>query len=524
MNAIIITHAGAVAPGFNSLRHNEYNITVVPRIIDTNSVSDSDLEAASFCQENVDPATELLERMTIVKLLEDDSLAGAHVVLCSNDVSPRIHAKLLEKRIDEMLEKHQDADVISLVADDSIEHKAEDFVTPDTEIVFSNNTSTPTSTAYAIVIPSSKRHKLAGIVSKAALCIPDAIRYGSLTGKLHVYYPNTNMFWRNQTVQRAEKRPLSVIMTSYKRPKELLRQILSMFNQTYTDFKMYVAVKGMTEPEFRTLILAHVFKFIKDGRLSIQYFPNKNQLSNLLDCVRFSDLKRDSLCVKVDDDDIYHPRFLEHLMAFHSSLPADVGSYYNGFSWELAQRGTYKGMRSYKSDWIYGNSVVFPADIFADLKSIEKNPQNANERYSPRAGFREDNILIDLCKDNGAVDRTKFFEMAGWCSDVIVDRSDNSSVTRTSEAWYITEEFRSANNYIGSDPDSHEYTIALKTKAHGNTAAVIFGREILMLDPLIRGIVVFHEPGIELGVRWDNGFEDEYKRTDTGVFKSVDLA
>lgn len=522
MNAIIVTHAGAVIAGFNAFRYNEYKITAVPRIIDQEAVSNADPEAASFCQQYVDPASEVLERSTMVRLLEDDSLAGAHVVLCSHDVAPRIHAKLLEKRIDEMLAEHQDADVISLVVNDSVEQS--DFVTPDTEISFSDKVPAPRSTAYAIVIPSCKRHKLAALVSKAALCIPDAIRYGSLSGKLRVYRPSENLFWRHQTVPRTERRSLAVLMTSYKRPKELLRQVLSMFNQTYTDFKMYVAVKGMTEPEFGMLVVPQLFRFINDGRLHIQYFPNKNQLSNLIDCVRFSDLREDSLCVKVDDDDIYHPRFLEHLVAFHSCLPADVGSYYNGFSWELKQRATYKSLSRYKSKWIYGNSVVFPADIITDLQNIEKNPSVTNERYSPRAGFREDAILIDICKDNGAVDRTKFFEMAGWCSDVIVDRSESSSVTRESETWYITEEFRSVNNYIGTDPGNYEYTVTLQTSANSSTSAVVFGSEIMMLDPIKRGNVVFHEPGHRIGVRWDDGVEDEYKRTHSGVFKSVDLA
>lgn len=524
MNAIIITHAVAMATGFDSLRNNEYKVTIVPRVIFPESVSDSDLEAASFCQPDVDPAAEILERVTLVRLLEDDSLAGSHVVLCSHDVSTRIHAKLLEKRIDELLEEHQDADVISLMVDDSVEYDKTDFVSPSTEISFTDKVPAPSSTAYAIVIPSCKRHKLAAIVSKAALCIPDAIRYGSLTGKLKVYCPSENMFWRNKTVPRATRKKLAVLMTSYKRPKDLLRQVLSMFNQTYTDFKMYVAVKGMTEPEFRLLVVPHLFKFIKDGRLHIQYFPNKNQLSNFIDCVRFSDLSQDCLCVKVDDDDIYHPKFLDHLVSFHASLPANVGSYYDGFSWELRQLGTYKNLHSYKSEWIYGNSIVFPADIITDLQNIEKNPSLTNERYSPRAGFREDAILIDICKDNGAVDRTKFFEMAGWSGDVIVDRSESSSVTRHSETWYISEEFRSVNNYIGNDPSAYEHTIALQPTANNVTSAIVFGSEIVMLEPLKRGRVVFHEPGSLIGVRWEDGMEDEYKRTDDGVFKSVDLA
>lgn len=524
MNAIIITRAGSEAAGFDSYRYNGYKVIPVPRIIDLSMLTNTDKDVVAFNQLDVDMGKENLDRATLIRLLEDDSLAGTDTVISSYDACTRVHAKLLAKHISSLIEEHNEVDVISLISDYTKEYDDTDFLDHKTQVSFSPKTPQPAATTYALVIPSCKRHKVAKLLAETELCVADCIHYGSVTGKLSVYCPSENFAWRKQTVSRAKVKMLSLLMMSYKRPKELVRQILSMFGQTYSNFKMYVAVKGITEPDFTTIVVPQVYKYIQDGRLHIQYYPNKNQLSNFIDCIRYADLDKNSLCVKIDDDDIYHPKFLEHLMSFHASLPEDAGSYYDGDVWAVFKHGTINSIRRHKRQWSLGNCIAFPASIFSSLVDIEKHPQAINERYYPRAGFREDSIIHDINVDMGAVDRTKFYDMAGFGNDVILDLSATASVTRNADTWYLSEEFMSANKYINTEPSNYEYTLALYDNTFGDAVAVVFATDIVLPGRMEHGSIVFHDPGIKVGVRWDNGREEVYVRNDNGVFSAGLLA
>lgn len=60
------------------------------------------------------------------------------------------------------------------------------------------------------------------------------------------------------------------------------------------------------------MILPQFQPYIDAGRLTIRYFPNSNQLTNLLDCTRGLDVSDYELFLKIDDDDFYSRDYASH--------------------------------------------------------------------------------------------------------------------------------------------------------------------------------------------------------------------
>ena len=65
-------------------------------------------------------------------------------------------------------------------------------------------------------------------------------------------------------------------------------------------------------------------EFIDEGRLTLRWFPNKNQLSNLADTIRGLDTTDYELFVKIDDDDFYGRDYLLTINEFHSKSPSTI--------------------------------------------------------------------------------------------------------------------------------------------------------------------------------------------------------
>lgn len=527
MKTIVITKPGYIISGFNSFKNNEYEVIPVPRVANDSLLTNEDEEADSVRRADTDLESTAYDRSTIIKLLTDETMAGKYVMICSSDIHTRIHSKALKTLVDKVFEEHKDIDIFSLFNNNDTTYELTDFVSSDEEVPVTDTVPIPKTESFAFIVPVNKRFKLIEIIKAANLCISDLIYYADVMDKLKVYVPSLDLTWSSGFEEQKEGPRFSVIMSSYKRPKDLVRQILSFGQQTYQNFTMHVAVKGISELDFRKLVIPQVYRMIQIGMLDIHYFPNRNQLSNYIDCVRFSNLEVNKLCVKIDDDDIYHPQFLEHLAIFHSYLPENTGSWFTGNLWQLFLGGSYKYIAYKPHNFLYGNSIVFPSEIIEELKEIEDFPYTTNERYAPRAGFREDSIIGDKNIEHGAVNRTIFYEFAGYDSDIIVDKS-NASVMRSDS--YIDDEFTSANSYINTNNEYNEHIIAIKLSSGSTDIARVFNSNICALGHNMHGEILDSEPGVSISVRWaasdDNGSgaEDVYIKNSDGVFSSVLLA
>lgn len=103
---------------------------------------------------------------------------------------------------------------------------------------------------------------------------------------------------------------IAALMSSYKRPNDLVKQILALLHQTY-DCHIFVAVKGLSERDIDTCIRPLFTKELEAGKLHLAYYSNKSQFNNILDCYRGFDIEQFDLYCKIDDDDIYFPTYLE---------------------------------------------------------------------------------------------------------------------------------------------------------------------------------------------------------------------
>ena len=82
---------------------------------------------------------------------------------------------------------------------------------------------------------------------------------------------------------------IAALMSSYKRPADLVKQILTLLHQTY-DCHIFVAVKGLSERDVNTCIRPLFAEEINAGKLHLSYYPNKSQFNNILDCYRGFDI------------------------------------------------------------------------------------------------------------------------------------------------------------------------------------------------------------------------------------------
>lgn len=95
---------------------------------------------------------------------------------------------------------------------------------------------------------------------------------------------------------------IAVLLSSYKRFTDLQHQIYTMLNQDEPPQAIFVAVKGYSEYFINKFLKK---KFEKFESVKIKCVPNKNQLSNLLDCIRDEDPDQFDYFLKIDDDDFY---------------------------------------------------------------------------------------------------------------------------------------------------------------------------------------------------------------------------
>lgn len=158
---------------------------------------------------------------------------------------------------------------------------------------------------HAMVIHSRSREKVADVFSRYRLPTDVALSLANGRDELQVSVCSHNLFCQKNSVCKPRQCRIACLLPSYKRFKDLQRQIWCLMDQDTADFHLFVAVKGMAEADFQRLLLPQFSHFVEEGRLTLRLFPNRNQLSNLPDCVRRLDVSGFDLFAKLDDDDVY---------------------------------------------------------------------------------------------------------------------------------------------------------------------------------------------------------------------------
>lgn len=117
-------------------------------------------------------------------------------------------------------------------------------------------------------------------------------------------------------------RPLC-FTTSYNRPYELYNTINSVLNQTYKDIKYSVAINiDNKEDESKYKLLLK--ELATDKRLNILFTKNKSQHENYLYPIKNGKYENYNLFIKLDDDDIYKPDYIENIINIYKQKKPDV--------------------------------------------------------------------------------------------------------------------------------------------------------------------------------------------------------
>lgn len=181
-----------------------------------------------------------------------------------------------------------------------------------------------------------------------------------------------------------------------------------MMHQSYRNFHLFVAVKGMSSFIFQSILIPQFQEFIDEGRLTLRWFPNKNQLSNLADTIRGLDTTNYELFLKIDDDDFYGRDYLLTINEFHSEIPQHHCSCFKDWSWVHYK---YGGISSLQKEfyYVFGASMVLTRSVMERLMACEEHPEMIHpivQRWDHipghgNIGFSEDNFIHKLMLETG---------------------------------------------------------------------------------------------------------------------------
>lgn len=119
-------------------------------------------------------------------------------------------------------------------------------------------------------------------------------------------------------------RPLC-FTTSYNRPYELYNCINSILNQTYKDFQYAVSINiDSKDDEGKYKLL--LSPFLTDKRLSVFFTKNQSQHDNYLSPIKNSKYDNYNLFLKIDDDDIYKPEYINTMIDIYKTKKPDIVS------------------------------------------------------------------------------------------------------------------------------------------------------------------------------------------------------
>lgn len=172
-----------------------------------------------------------------------------------------------------------------------------------------------------------------------------------------------------------------VCISSYKRPVHVLGQIHRFFKQSYNNFDISVVVRNCDENVNKVISNeCAIYPKISSKNnsstgLILSFDKNKDQLNNLLDCIRNADYSNYDFFCKIDDDDIYSLNYLENINKKLNEYNKVIGFRNRSKLQIIAEdRDMVRFTRSITS--LYGNTLGFGKYMFEILDDMAKNKDN----------------------------------------------------------------------------------------------------------------------------------------------------
>lgn len=318
---------------------------------------------------------------------------------------------------------------------------------------------------------------------------------------------------------------VAVLMTSYKRLSELSRQIFSFRSQTYTDFHLFAAVKGFSEHTFETRIRPQFSRLEEEGFLTLRYFPNKNQLSNLLDTVRDLDITAYDLFLKIDDDDFYDIHYVEDTVRFHSQEEDTKSSMYQpdnaGHTFSMKD-----GMPIFRQGYNWSSPTLalrqHILEILFDIEScpgadlVSKYTNGKEQRLN--FGFNEDDLIhkILLAREE-RLNRFEFVYAAGRLEHFTGNKTGES--TTRQKGHYLNQAFRDKNRDLSSNKNLWEEILTLNYK-QWHEDIYSFNRQVLNSQTSQQGKIT-EQDNNSLTIQWEDDRQESFVKTNRKTYDFV---
>lgn len=455
MKCVLLQAPGETLEGLAELNKLGYSVQSYPVSQEVHLLRDTRYEDfASFMGKVPDyldkPYARSL-RVSFAKMLLDPAFADDDfIIFGESDATPIVKADVLRPVIERELKENPETDVFRLFLELSGQPSAEPSEPQHLSFEPLYTTQHTRYSCYvwgthALVIPARSRRKVAELFLNWRLPIDNTLEVACAEKKLSMRVCRHNLFYQKPRTTRADitrmytwrKRRMALCMASYKRPVDLQRQIYAMMNQSYDAafFHLFVAVKGISEFCLRTMILPQFQPYIDAGRLTIRYFPNSNQLTNLLDCTRGLDVSDYELFLKIDDDDFYSRDYLRTINECYTTIPQHYSCFYRDAVWAMYHYNRILAPKKEDYD-IFGATLVMSRSVWQEVQRSENEPDIISRTMSHGGGFAhtriaymEDNFIHRLMQIHGCVNIAPLVRSKG-ISGFIMPQHSNASVMR----------------------------------------------------------------------------------------------
>lgn len=525
MKCAFIVSPGEKLEGASELHRLGYELEPYPCTQDLSSLTDSrEEESAAFIGRPPSSAERCHVRSlraSFIRMLKDKRYDGNDLVIFGeSDAVPLVPSSRLEKALKREIREYPETDIFRVfhhaawspegAPPESGELPFDSFKTGNMDA----NTSYVWGT-HAMVIPCRRREKVARIFSDYHLPTDIALEAANSKGELKIRVSRHNLFYQHERTPRRRDCNIAVCLSSYKRLTDLQRQIWCMMDQSYPHLHVFAAVKGLSEGTFRKTVLPLFEHFMQEGRLTLRLFPNKNQLSNMLDTVRDLDVSRYDLFAKVDDDDLYGRDYFKSVNDFHLHLPQEFSSYYCGTGEYLTSRDGYP-FAGNGFFGCFGPTMVFSRAVLEKLRKCEQEPDRIPE-ISPRAshsgyGFTEDNFMHRIMCETGNCNRSCYVRDIPLPMHLVI-RNNNASVMR---GGLVSGDFRGRNWRISANDEHSEQLIEIRHPAWHDLVR-IFGNRAHRCEKKDEANVL-SITDTEVTLKWDGWGTETFRKSRNGVF------
>lgn len=433
MKCVLLLSPGEILEGEQELKAMGYEAETYPSTQQTDQLTDTvDEELAPFFIRTIESydspyvrslRSSFSRMITDPRFLDDD-----FIIFGESDCTPVTPADEIKKALEKAMREYPDTDVFRLF------HKSFHTSVPSpvkNEEIFlfepldTRNRTRGTSYVWgthALIIPAKSREKVAKVFASYRLPIDNALEAAHSRGDLkititkdtHFYQKKRTCFFDKTQSYSYRNRKIAVCLSSQGNPEELQRLLYSMMEQSYSDFHVFAAVKGIPESQFLAMIEPSFRKYTESGKLTLRCFPVKGAPSDFLDSIRDQNLDDYELFVRITENTFYPPDYLQNVNLFHCEIPQHRSSFYEGPVSVYSQEKSSTPPEQKKRE-IFAGSFVFTPAIMKQIQAVESDsvslpPSTQKEHPAPLDQNETDSLLLRFMKKEGCSSIDEFIK------------------------------------------------------------------------------------------------------------------